>query len=120
MDDDRVKLWLDDLRPAPPGWVECRSVAQAKVFLRGGAVEWASLDHDLGDQILDGGTARQLIMWLEEEKLWPSEGTRVHSSSQSATDCMLAAMDAAQAYSAGGSDYRGSSPDGGWPPRPNV
>lgn len=115
-----MDLWLDDRRPAPRGWEWCHSVNQARDCLRRGRVAWASLDHDLGDEILDGGTALGLISWLTSEELWPSRGTRVHSSSRSSTERMLAAIDAAGIYPPGDADFRGTSPDGGWPPLPNV
>jgi len=28
-----TKLWLDDLRPAPPGWLHARTVPEAKALL---------------------------------------------------------------------------------------
>jgi hypothetical protein len=43
-----VRLWLDDVRPAPDGWTWCRSTADAKVLMQAGPVEEMSLDHDLG------------------------------------------------------------------------
>ena len=49
-----VKLWLDDVRPAPLGWTWCKTVAAAQALLMTGSVEEASLDHDLGmDAIID-------------------------------------------------------------------
>jgi hypothetical protein len=48
-----VKLWLDDLRPAPPGWTWAKSSARAIALLESGEVTEASLDHDLG---MDGAT----------------------------------------------------------------
>lgn len=50
-----VKLWLDDVRPAPPGWTHVRSVNEALALLATGTVTAASLDHDLGEFAADGG-----------------------------------------------------------------
>jgi len=43
-----VKLWHDDVRPAPDGWVWARTNDEALKYLRTGEVEEISLDHDLG------------------------------------------------------------------------
>ena len=52
--DPLVRLWLDDVRPAPDGWTWCRSTADAKALMQAGPVEEMSLDHDLGmDAVLD-------------------------------------------------------------------
>ena len=49
-----MKLWLDDLGPAPWGYESARSVNEAKTLIReaernGIEVEVLDLDHDLGD-----------------------------------------------------------------------
>lgn len=63
-----MRVWLDDRRPAPPGWVHVTTPEQAIELLRGGAVEELSLDHDLG---LDVGpherTGYDVLLWLEAE-----------------------------------------------------
>jgi hypothetical protein len=63
-----VKVWLDDRREAPEGWVRVRTPEEATELLRGGAVEELSLDHDLG---LDVGarerTGYAVLLWLERE-----------------------------------------------------
>lgn len=41
------KLWLDDSRPAPPGWVRAETVADALRELATGAVTLVSLDYHL-------------------------------------------------------------------------
>lgn len=43
-----MKLWHDDVRPAPDGWSWARTNEQAMEHLRSGRVEEISLDHDLG------------------------------------------------------------------------
>lgn len=85
-----MKLWLDDIRPAPPGWVWAKSVAEAKHYLASGEVEEASFDHDLGDAVVaaegkkepkpypeDGST---LVRWLAETGCWPKKKPTVHSA----------------------------------------
>ena len=71
-----MKLWIDDVRPAPEGYVWCKSVNVAKQ-----TIEWAEMfhkrcslepitlldtDHDAGDYASDGGDYIRLLDWLEE------------------------------------------------------
>jgi hypothetical protein len=59
-----MKLWLDDVRPAPAGWVWVRTAAQCIEMLRLGIVSDLSLDHDLGfDDVDKNGKA--VANWLE-------------------------------------------------------
>jgi hypothetical protein len=44
-----MRLWLDDLRPAPEGWTWVKSAAEAIRLLDAETVDEISLDHDLGD-----------------------------------------------------------------------
>lgn len=59
-----IRLWLDDLRPAPAGWVWVKTVAAAQALLRRGEVAEVSLDHDLGEET---ATGYDLATWIEEE-----------------------------------------------------
>ena len=45
-----MKLWLDDKREAPLGWMHVKTYADAMAILRGDnvVVDEISLDHDLG------------------------------------------------------------------------
>lgn len=43
-----MKLWLDDVRPAPEGWTWVKTVDEARARLVAGGVDHLSLDHDLG------------------------------------------------------------------------
>lgn len=43
----RVRLWLDDVRPAPEGWVRTRTVQETIERIERGDVAEVSLDHDL-------------------------------------------------------------------------
>ena len=64
-----LKVWLDDFREAPPGWVHVRSPDEAIALLRSGAVEEISLDHDLGLFTPEGRewTGYAVLEWLERE-----------------------------------------------------
>ena len=62
-----MKIWLDDLRPAPWGYESARSV-------NGIEIEVLDLDHDLGDFANQGGDAIKLLDWLvERETFYPVE-----------------------------------------------
>ena len=55
-----TRLWHDDVRPAPEGWVWARTNEEAKtIFLTPevyGCVTHVSLDHDMGNHDLPAGT----------------------------------------------------------------
>ncbi len=60
-----VKLWLDDVRPAPEGWILVRTAHEAIAALQAGGVTHISLDHDLGDDDAFG-TGYDVACWIEE------------------------------------------------------
>lgn len=51
---EKIKLWLDDERPAPRGWYHCKDPEYAIQLLKTRSVEEISLDHDLGLNVLSG------------------------------------------------------------------
>lgn len=68
-----MKLWIDDVRPAPDGndWAWCKSVNEAKhlicvwhyqMFVD---VDVIDIDHDAGNYAKDGGDYIKLLDWLE-------------------------------------------------------
>lgn len=59
-----MKVFLDDLRAAPAGWVRACWPDEVIRLLETGAVEELSLDHDLGDD--ERGTGYDVILWIEE------------------------------------------------------
>ena len=65
-----MKLWIDDVRPAPDGYIWCKSVNEAKLDIldREDLVpfELIDIDHDAGDYAYDGGDYIKLLDWLEE------------------------------------------------------
>lgn len=85
-----MKIWVDDVRPAPEGYVWCKSVEETKniicralsAFRRSCEegnpneslyIEEISLDHDAGDYFEDGGDYIRILDWLEW--LYQGEGT---------------------------------------------
>ena len=59
-----MKLFLDDEREAPMGWVRVRWPEEAIELLKTGRVTDLSLDHDLGDD--ERGTGYDVVRWIEE------------------------------------------------------
>lgn len=92
-----MKLWLDDVRPAPEGYIWCKSVNDTKqeisniehmnrryrIFTNTGIeeeheIELIDIDHDAGDYAKDGGDYIRLLDWLEETgRNYP---IRIHSA----------------------------------------
>lgn len=65
-----MKIWLDDIREAPEGYLHCRSVNEAIKLIEENehkeAIELIDCDHDLGDFACDGGDGIKLLDWLLE------------------------------------------------------
>lgn len=79
-----MKLWLDDIREAPEGFVWAKSYNEAIALLKTGDVTYASLDHDLefeqySGYLGAGKTGYDVVCWMEENNVWPSDGTHCHS-----------------------------------------
>ena len=58
------RVYLDDERVAPAGWVQVRWPSEAISLLESGEVEELSLDHVLGDD--NRGTGYDVLTWIEE------------------------------------------------------
>jgi hypothetical protein len=74
-----MKLWVDDVRPAPAGFFWARTVNRAKEIIIDNEelfkvnlgkptyrIEVIDIDHDAGDYASDGGDYIKLLDWLEE------------------------------------------------------
>lgn len=74
-----MKLWLDDVRPAPRGYEWIKTVNTAKraiietenrnvcgLYGLNFSITLIDLDHDAGDYAQDGGDYIKLLDWLEE------------------------------------------------------
>lgn len=98
-------LWLDD-DPArkPPSFSDCelhwtwaKSYEEAIEALKTGTVVFTSLDHDLCDahyfayflametgQPLDTSVCKEktgydVLLWMQENNVWPKDGVRIHT-----------------------------------------
>lgn len=106
-----MKMYLDDMRTCPNGFVLARTIEDAKELLSTGKVTHASLDHDLGacDPCMGGktveqwlqesghqsmpncghvGTGYDLLVWMDENNHWP-EVIAVHTANPAARVRML-------------------------------
>mgnify|MGYP000078215225 FL=1 len=88
-----MRVFLDDERTTPEGWIRVYWPFEAIALLQTGAVEEISLDHDLGDD--ERGTGYDVVLWIEEavalHQFNPPKIT-VHSANSSAREKMLAGI----------------------------
>jgi len=80
-----MKIYLDDERSTPDGWVRVYWPEEAIELLKAGSVTEISLDHDLGDD--EHGTGYDVVLWIEEAVI--TQGfipprIKVHSANSSA------------------------------------
>jgi hypothetical protein len=96
-----VNLWLDDIRdPAQHGaigFVWVKTAQEAIDLLATGTVRFASLDHDLDTDATMGRAPRErtgydVVLWMEENDVWPRHGVRVHSMNPSGAAKMRQAI----------------------------
>lgn len=59
-----MKIYLDDERVTPVGWIRAYWPKDVIKLLKTGMVTELSLDHDLGND--DRGTGYDVILWIEE------------------------------------------------------
>ncbi len=62
-----MNVWVDDIRPAPDGFVWCKSTNEALRLIVGNIenVERIDLDHDMGDTF--GGDAIRILNEIERK-----------------------------------------------------
>lgn len=88
-----MRVYLDDERPTPEGWVHVYWPCEAIELLEGGEVTEISLDHDLGDD--QRGTGYDVVLWIEEAvatRGFVPPKIHVHSANASAREKMLAGV----------------------------
>lgn len=74
-----IKLWIDDVRPAPAGYIWSKTVNHAKEIIINNEellevnfgkatyrIELIDIDHDAGEFVAYGGDYIKLLDWLEE------------------------------------------------------
>jgi hypothetical protein len=105
--DGFVRVWLDDERPEPDGWVRVRTAADAISLLDAGGVEEISLDHDLAIEHYSGDYSRAesgytVLVWLEgqtaRDAAYPVPVIHVHTMNSTARRRMLAAVESIRRF----------------------
>lgn len=97
-----MKVYLDDERNTPEGWVRVYWPNEAISLLEAGSVTAISLDHDLGDD--ERGTGYDVVVWLEEAVALNNFNPPmifVHSANSSARQKMEAGIASIQRLAAG-------------------
>lgn len=72
-----MKIWIDDVRPAPSGYMWCKTVIEAKALIERcelyftilpdiWEIEVIDLDYDAGEYAVYGGDYIKLMDWLVE------------------------------------------------------
>ena len=89
-----MKLWLDDIRPAPEGWTwhfHVDSMIEDIEWLmkHGYSIEMISLDNDLGELEKEG---YKVLDWLESLQIPIEFGIHIHSANPVARDRMRATI----------------------------
>ena len=88
-----VKVYLDDCRPTPAGWVPARWPEEVIRLLEQGGVAELSLSHELGDDA--HGTGYDVLTWIEEavaSRGFHPPRISVHSADPAAGQRMLQAI----------------------------
>lgn len=62
-----MKLWIDDVRPVPEGYLGFKTVNDALRYIRYNCeyIELIDLDHDAGDYVHEGGDYINILNELE-------------------------------------------------------
>lgn len=117
-----VKLYLDDVRPTPEGWIHAFKIEEIKDYLLSGPVAYLSLDHDLGasylchdcydlatdwrecsangchckchlQEFIRVPTGYDLCLWMAENDRWPENKPTIHSANPVGRVNMQAVID---------------------------
>lgn len=73
-----MKLWIDDVRTPPDGYIWCKSVNEAiTIISKTDDISLIDIDHDAGDYACDGGDYIRVLDYLEMHRY--SYPIRIHS-----------------------------------------
>ena len=97
-----MKVYLDDTRQEPEGYVRTYWPDETIVLLETGEVTHLSLDHDLGDD--ERGTGYDVLLWLEQavatQDFIPPQEIVIHSANTSARHKMQLAIQSIRRFEA--------------------
>lgn len=87
-----MKIFLDDLRKPPDGWLHVLTAGYCILLLNSQDVDEISLDHDLG---LEDETGYDVLLWIEEQvitKGYIPPKIKIHTANISARHKMELAL----------------------------
>lgn len=96
MNNNKVYIYLDDIRQTPKGYIRTHSVNETIKLIeelekQNVEIALLDLDHDLGDYASDGGDAIKLLDWLvERNTLYP---IKIHTMNGVGRDNMQRMID---------------------------
>jgi len=84
-----LKIWLDDSRNAPEGWIHVKTAGAClcTLILLKDRIDALSLDHDLGEETL--GSGDDVVLWLAEHPEYFPKKIYVHSANAAGRQNML-------------------------------
>ena len=87
-----MKIWVDDVRPAPDGYVWCTTTNEAKHIITSvmamyiishraylPSITILDLDHDAGDMAKYGGDYIEILNWMEKQDYSVAIPIRLHT-----------------------------------------
>lgn len=96
----QIRLWLDDVRPMPPGYTHhVKTLQEALQALFTGHVEHISFDHDLG--LPNEETGYSVALWIEggaKSGRFPRMTWEVHSANPVGAARIKACMEQADKF----------------------
>ncbi|MEY4591401.1 MAG: hypothetical protein RIR18_296 [Pseudomonadota bacterium] len=98
-----MKVFLDDVRETPDGWIRAYWPDEVITLLRTGDITEISLDHDLGND--ERGTGYSVLVWIEEQVILHGmvlPTVHIHSANSSAKLKMNAAIQSILQHSSRG------------------
>lgn len=90
-----MKIWLDDERPAPEGWVWIKDPTRMmEIFCFEETLEEISLDHDMGEhyqgrELCNGGAVLNMMERLVYEDGWTPPIIHIHTKNPVARKWMM-------------------------------
>ena len=88
-----MKIWVDDVRPAPEGYVWCQTTNEVKHVIQNvvslyhisntsnlPSIELLDLDHDAGELARWGGNYIKILKWLEKQQYARVIPIRLHTT----------------------------------------
>jgi hypothetical protein len=97
-----MKVFLDDVRDCPDGWVLCRTAEEAIDMIRTGDVTKISFDHDLGTELTGYDVAKEIEYLVANGEIKDVPEWYIHSQNPvGARNIMMAMIGAEKLFTKG-------------------